>query len=201
MVLLRVYKFAMNIDDHWGFLRAVVNANPNTIMYTDGKIAIIQVNSDVLKVPKSVVSSRGELGLMVDPVYGKVNVSETDKYWHLQPLSNGVETIDKLLFQVPFPVEEPITAEVSVTLKEKEPEPPKLEKKKRRRSSGKTSSTPLLPEKKDQAVEKTASKKRKSSQKVDKEAQKSPPAVSKPVESSTRTRRKKRCPDELKTHC
>jgi len=134
MVLLRVYKFAMNIDDHWGFLRAVVNCN-NAVMFTDGKTAIIQVDSDVLKVPKSVANSRGELGLMVDSVYGKVTVGETDKYWHLQPLSNGIETIDKLMFQVPFPVEEPIVGEVSVQISDKEPEPPKPPRKKRRASS------------------------------------------------------------------
>lgn len=134
MVLLRVYKFAMNIDDHWGFLRAVVNCN-NAVMFTDGKTAIIQVDSDVLKVPKSVANSRGELGLMVDSVYGKVTVGETDKYWHLQPLSNGVEAIDKLMFQVPFPVEEPVVGEVSVKLYDKEPETPKPPRKKRRASS------------------------------------------------------------------
>lgn len=134
MVLLRVYKFAMNIDDHWGFLRTVVNCN-NAVMFTDGKTAIIQVNSDTLKVPKSVANSRGELGLMIDSVYGKVTVGETDKYWHLQPLSNGIEAIDKLMFQVPFPVEEPVVGEVSVKICDKEPEAPKSPRKKRRASS------------------------------------------------------------------
>lgn len=137
MLLLRVFKFAMSFDDSWRFLRAVVECNTNAIMYTDGKTAIVQVPGDLLKVPKTMAESRADLGLMVAPVYGKVNVSDTPKYWHIQQLSNGVERIDNVMFQIPFPVEEPATGEVRIDMTEvpkEEPKPEPVVKPRRKRT-------------------------------------------------------------------
>lgn len=118
MVLLRVYKHEMKLDNTWAILKNIARTSPGAaIMITENTATIMLPPTEVLKIPKTIVDEKRELTLVLSEVYGKVLIEETQTYWNISHAPSNTVSLDSLIFRLPLGIgveEEEVVVDVSI---------------------------------------------------------------------------------------
>lgn len=118
MVLLRVYKHEMKLDNTWAVLKTIARTSPGAvIMITENTATIMLPPTEVLKIPKTIIDEKRELTLVLSEVYGKVVIEETKTYWNISHAPSNTVSLDSLIFRLPLVAgaeEEEMVVDVSI---------------------------------------------------------------------------------------
>ena len=120
MVLLRIYKHELKLDNTWEILKAVARSSPGvTIMVHERTATLLLPPTETLKIPKKIISKKGELSVVLAEVYGKVVIEDTQTYWNISHAASNMIQTDSLIFRFPLSVEsEEEEAIIDVALEE-----------------------------------------------------------------------------------
>lgn len=120
MVLLRIYKHELKLDNTWEILKAVARSSPGvTIMVHERTATLLLPPTETLKIPKKIISKKGELSVVLAEVYGKVVIEDTQTYWNISHAASNTIQTDSLIFRFPLSVEsEEEEAIIDVALEE-----------------------------------------------------------------------------------